>query len=175
MLRVYGCFVGRHDMMLVAVAMVVCGLATAAAVTLVDHARGSRGRIRDLWLGVGALAGGVGIWATHFIAMLAFQPGLPSGYALPLTACSLLAAVLFTGSGFALALRAPTRRNAPLGGAVLGLGIAAVHYAGMAAYEVAGHIAWDGGLVLASVLFGTALGAAALRLGIGGPGGTGRR
>ncbi|WP_237477781.1 bifunctional diguanylate cyclase/phosphodiesterase [Lichenibacterium dinghuense] len=162
MLRVYGCFVDRHDMLLVALAVVVCSLATVGSVTLVDHARRSEGRIRALWLGVAAMAGGVGIWATHFIAMLAFEPGLPSGYAIGLTACSLVAAVLFTGAGFALALDGRGPRGVVLGGAVLGLGIGAMHYGGMAAYRVAGRIDWDVGLVAVSVALGVALAAAAL-------------
>ena len=47
-------------------------------------------RMRAIWLSVATLAGGSGIWATHFIAMLAFEPGLPSAYHIGLTSLSLV-------------------------------------------------------------------------------------
>ena len=58
----------------------------------------------DIWLGVAATASGFGIWATHFIAMLAFAPGIPSGYNVMLTVLSLIAAIVLTGIGLGVAL-----------------------------------------------------------------------
>lgn len=115
-----------------------------------------------MWVAVGAFSGGSGIWATHFVAMLAFEPGLPNGYDLPLTALSLVFALALTGTGLALALVRGFPGAAAAGGIVLGSGIAAMHYTGMAAYEVRGHISWDPVLVTASLVLGGFLGAAAL-------------
>ena len=162
MLKVVGCIVGAHDLWLVGLAAVVCTLAAFTCIALLCHAARSTGSLSRLWLSIAAVAGGSGIWATHFIAMLAFEPGLTSGYDLGLTALSLVNAITLTGLGLSLA-RITALPTAPaLGGFVLGGGIAAMHYTGMAAYEVAGRIQWDATLVAASLILGSLLGAAAL-------------
>ncbi|QCI67200.1 bifunctional diguanylate cyclase/phosphodiesterase [Phreatobacter stygius] len=167
MLQVYGCFVTQHDLRLVALAAVVCALASYTAVSLVHHVRASEGQVlrHRLWLPIAAIATGFGIWATHFIAMLAFQPGLPSGYNIALTVLSLLAAIVLTGVGLAIGV-SRIGHGRLIGGAVVGGGIAAMHYTGMAAFEIAGRIEWDPVLVLVSIVLGAALGALALQIGL---------
>lgn len=81
MLSLVGCFAGEHNFWLVVLAALVCTLASATALELLIHAGRAGGRNRYIWLTVAAAAGGSGIWATHFLAMLAFEPGLPSGTA----------------------------------------------------------------------------------------------
>ncbi len=162
MLSVYRCFVSQHDMVLVGRAVCICMLATFSAISLFAHAGQSQGRMRAFWIGVAALAGGVGMWSAHFVAMLAFDPGVASGYDLGLTAASLAIAVLFTSAGFAIALRSPQEPTALLGGAVLGLGVLATHYSGMAGYEVAGHLTWDRGATVLAAVFAVLLTSAAL-------------
>jgi diguanylate cyclase (GGDEF)-like protein/PAS domain S-box-containing protein len=158
----YDCIAHNHDLKLVLLAAVVCNLAAATSLTLLDYARGHAGRARRLWLLTGALAGGTGIWATHFIAMLAFSPGLASAYDLGLTGLSLMIAVCMTAAGFWIALR-PGLPAAPwLGGAQIGVGVGAMHFTGMAAFEVAGRIAWDPVLVGAALVAGAGLGSLAL-------------
>src|ERR1700747_3335507 len=142
MLTVYNCVVNAHDLRLVVLAAAVCLLASFAAVTLLHHVRKSTDQMRHIWLMVSATATGFGIWATHFIAMLAFSPGIPSGYNIGLTALSLVAAIALTGAGLAVALSKRLAGHAALGGAMVGGGIAAMHYTGMAAFEVEGRIVW---------------------------------
>ncbi len=101
----YECIAGNHDLKLVFLAAVVCNLAAATSLTLLDHARLSARRERRLWLATAALAGGTGIWATHFIAMLAFSPGLASAYDIGLTGLSLLIGIGMAAAGFWIALR----------------------------------------------------------------------
>jgi diguanylate cyclase len=134
MLKVYNCIATAHDLKLVALAAIVCALASSTAVTLLHHARESVGRPRQMWLAVSTLSTGFGIWATHFIAMLAFSPGVPSGYNIVLTILSLVVAVLLTGAGLSVALIPNFRPGAWLGGAIVAGGIAAMHYTGMAAF-----------------------------------------
>ena len=168
MLKVYNCIIGAHDLSLVALAAVVCALSSFAAVSLLRHARTAGVRMRRAWLAVAAIAIGFGIWATHFIAMLAFSPGVPSGYNISLTALSLVAAILLTGTGFAASIESSSRIAPWFGGAVVAGGIAAMHYTGMAAFDVAGIIIWDRTLVAASIILGAALGAVALPTGLHG-------
>lgn len=160
MLRVYTCIVQEHDFRLVLVAAVVCLLAAFTAFSTFEHVRSGSGRNRA-WLALTAFVSGTGIWSTHFVAMLAFQPHMPIGYEVGPTLLSVAAAMLITGTGWALALR--RERWAPwVGGAVIGLGISAMHYIGMSAVKLAGWIAWNERFVLLSVLIGMLFGAAAM-------------
>jgi diguanylate cyclase len=168
MLKVYNCIATAHDLRLVVLAALVCVLASFAAINLLRYARKSQGHMRSMWLLVSAISTGFGIWATHFIAMLAFTPGIPSGYNILLTVLSLIAAIFLTGAGLAVSL-IPNSRFAPwIGGAIVAGGIAAMHYTGMAAFEIAGRILWDPTLVVASILIGALIGAAALPVGLHG-------
>ncbi|BAQ45939.1 MULTISPECIES: bifunctional diguanylate cyclase/phosphodiesterase [Methylobacterium] len=167
MLTVVGCLVEAHDLRLVALAAGICALSALTTVCIVSHARRAAGWVQSGWLTVAATAGGSGIWATHFIAMLAFAPGVPSGYDLALTGLSLVIAVALAGSGLSLAVLVGGKVAAWAGGAVLGFGIAAMHYTGMAAYDVAGHKAWDPATVGISLALGGLLGGAALAAQLG--------
>jgi diguanylate cyclase (GGDEF)-like protein/PAS domain S-box-containing protein len=168
MFRIYNCIAYAHDLRLVGLAALVCVLASFAAINLLRHARKSHGQMRGLWLAVSAISTGFGIWATHFIAMLAFTPGIPSGYNIVLTILSLVAAILLTGAGLAVSLTPNWRHGPWIGGAIVAGGIAAMHYTGMAAFEVAGIILWDPVLVAASIMLGAAIGAVALPVGLHG-------
>jgi NO-binding membrane sensor protein with MHYT domain/two-component sensor histidine kinase len=166
MLRVFDCLVQQHDYRLVALALGVCGLGSYAAVTLLNHVRNAQGHGRWGWLAATAVSSGFSIWATHFIAMLAFSPGGPTGYDLALTLISLVAAIAVTGFAYYTATSGGLPMRA-LGGVLVGGGIAAMHYTGMAAFRMGGFIVWDEPLVGASVVIGCVLGAAALVVGAG--------
>jgi diguanylate cyclase (GGDEF)-like protein len=165
-LRVYTCIVQEHDLRLVVLAAIVCALASFTAINLLHHVRRSTGQMRRIWLGVAATASGSGIWATHFIAMLAFAPGIPSGYNVALTVLSLIAAMVLTGIGLGVALSRTLPGASWLGGAIVGGGIATMHYTGMAAFEVQGRIVWDPVLVAVSIAAGALIGSAATRVGL---------
>ena len=172
MLTVYNCLVAEHDLRLVGLAAVICALASFTAISLLHHVRKSTTTgTRRLWLAVSATSTGFGIWATHFIAMLAFAPGIPTAYNITLTGLSLVAAIFLTGIGLAVAVKSmpgqsPWIGGAVAGGAMVGGGIAAMHYTGMAAFEVMGRVVWDPVLVTASILLGVLIGAVALPAGL---------
>lgn len=166
MLTIYNCIANAHDLRLVGLAAIICAIASITAITLLRHARNADGEMRYLWLGVSAISTGFGIWATHFVAMLAFSPGLPSGYNVVLTAVSLVAAILLVGAGLAIALIPNFRAGPAIGGGVVAGGIAAMHYTGMAAFEVQATMQWDAALVTASIVVGAVLGALALPVGL---------
>lgn len=79
MLSVIGCITEQHNLWLVLLAAVICALASYTAVAVLHRAQDATGSTRGAWLSLAALASGSGIWATHFVAMLAYAPGLPSG------------------------------------------------------------------------------------------------
>jgi diguanylate cyclase (GGDEF)-like protein/PAS domain S-box-containing protein len=157
----------QHDLRLVVVAALICALSAFAGISLLNHARGSSGRARYTWLAIAAVAVGIGIWATHFVAMMSFSAGMPTGYDLPLTLISLVIAIGIVGGGLWYSAIGTRRSDALLGGAVVGIGISSMHYVGMAALLVGGTITWDPMLVSSSLLFGIVFGALALRVGTG--------
>jgi diguanylate cyclase (GGDEF)-like protein/PAS domain S-box-containing protein len=168
MLTVYNCVVHAHDLRLVGLAAAICLLASFTAINLLHHVRSSKGQMRTVWLCVSATSTGFGIWATHFIAMLAFSPGIPNAYNIALTFLSLIVAILLTGAGLAVAINSKVGGAAWLGGAMVGGGIAAMHYTGMAAFEIEGRIVWDPVFVAASIALGGLIGAIALPVGLRG-------
>jgi NO-binding membrane sensor protein with MHYT domain len=155
MYRVLTCLTTEHDWRLVVLAGTVCWLASAAAISLFHRARASRGRTRAIWIGLDAAVGGCGIWATHFVAMLAYDPGAGAGYNVPVTLLSLFFAITIVAIGLCVALSSARQSMVALGGAVIGGGVAAMHYTGMAALELPAFIVWSPGIVVASVVFGS--------------------
>jgi diguanylate cyclase (GGDEF)-like protein/PAS domain S-box-containing protein len=167
MYRVLTCLGVEHDWKLVVLAGIVCFLASAVTLNLFQRAKASQGRARLAWTMLQAVVSGCGIWATHFIAMLAYDPGIGAGYSVFVTLLSLVFAILITGLGFAIALSVPRRSRAAIGGAIVGLGVATMHYTGMSALELPAHIDWDVPTVIASVAIGSVLGALALTVALG--------
>jgi diguanylate cyclase (GGDEF)-like protein/PAS domain S-box-containing protein len=166
MMKIYTCIATAHDLRLVVLAALVCALASFAATSLLNHSRSAPRAMRPLWLAIASISTGCGIWATHFIAMLAYSPGIASGYNVALTVTSLVAAIVLTGVGMTTAVLAPFRFRRWIGGAMVGGGIATMHYTGMAAFEIAGSIVWDVALVAISIGLGAAVGAVALPVGL---------
>jgi diguanylate cyclase (GGDEF)-like protein/PAS domain S-box-containing protein len=163
MYRVLDCLTTEHDWRLVVLAVAVCFLASGAAISLFHRAQVAQGRARLIWLGLDAAAAGFGIWATHFIAVLAFDPGLGAGYDAVLTILSLVIAIVITDVGLSIALSEPRAKFNPiLAGAIVGGGVAAMHYTGMLAFEVPARMTWSVPLVVASVILGLVWAAAAL-------------
>lgn len=103
---------------------------------------------------------GVAIWCTHF----GYDAGVPIGFDPAMTVVSLLIAVIGSTIGFVLAGSRWTRFTPTLGGAIVGLAIAAMHYTGMMAYRVQGIVSWDRPYLVTSIVLSVALSALALHL-----------
>ena len=166
MFRVLTCLTTEHDWRLVIVAGVVCFFASLTAISLFNRARAAAGRTRAIWIIAAGAATGCGIWATHFIAMIAYDPGITIAYNIGLTALSLIAAATITAAGLAVAVCSTGRWGAPIAGAIVGGGIACMHYTGMWALELPGRVTWMLGLVTVSVILGILFGMAALTLAV---------
>ena len=139
---------------------------TGAAVGLRCTVRALRetGRSRRNWLMLGATAIGSGIWTMHFIAMLGFGvSGSVIRYDVPLTLISLGVAIVVVGAGvFTVGYGEATTRSLLLGGVGTGLGVATMHYTGMAAVRVNGAVGYNTLLVVASVVIAIVAATAAL-------------
>ena len=161
MLRVLECIFFGHDLLLIGLAAIICLLASYSAVNLIARARASSGRTQLGWLSVAAVVMGFGIWATHFVAMLAYRPHVAVGYDLGLTALSVLVAITVTWIGFFITIKRPSLALA--GGAIAGIGIGSMHFTGMAAMHAAASVSYDRVYVLASIVTGIVLAALAVR------------
>ncbi|RPF21749.1 MHYT domain-containing protein [Myceligenerans xiligouense] len=138
-----------------------------AGLSCTARARVTSGVARTVWLLLGSVAiGGTGIWVMHFVAMLGFSvQGAQIRYDVSTTIASMLLAVAVVGVGLFLVHR-PAGGTAALltGGIVAGLGIAVMHYLGMAAMHVGVDIAYDPLLVVTSVVIAMAAATGALWL-----------
>jgi NO-binding membrane sensor protein with MHYT domain len=131
-------------------------------------ARAYEGAARARWLVLAAVSiGAVGIWAMHFIAMLGFSvPGEPILYNVPMTIGSMLLAVAVVGIGlFIVGFGDGGWPRLLLGGVIIGVGVAAMHYMGMGAMSMPGSMSYSAPLVALSVLIAVAAGTAALWIG----------
>jgi signal transduction histidine kinase/ActR/RegA family two-component response regulator len=155
------CIFVQHDLRLVAVAALICVIAASTAFGF--HARGLRasGGLRWAWLGLSGLVAGSGVWATHFLAMLAYQPTLRIGYDFVETVVSLVVAVLGMGLGFSLPALQRGRSANLIGGTLAGVSIAVMHYTGIDAIRTQADISWDMRYVAASILIAALGGMAA--------------
>jgi diguanylate cyclase (GGDEF)-like protein len=143
---------GAYNYWLVLVSVFVAILASYTALDLATRITASSGRSARLWLICGAFSMGFGIWSMHFIGMLAFSLPIPMSYDIPVTLLSLLVAVIVSGFALHTVTRDTLSKANLLKGAVLmGLGIAFMHYTGMAAMQVSPAIEYDPALFAASI------------------------
>ncbi|HEX7871804.1 MAG TPA: MHYT domain-containing protein [Sphingobium sp.] len=156
---------GSHDALFVCLSILIAVLASYTALDLSNRVRASTGGFRTLWLSAAAMVLGGGIWSMHFVAMLAFRmPGMTGSYDPGLTMTSLVLSVGFTGVGFAVMERGGNRPKLGIAGLLMGLGIVAMHYVGMAAMRMGADLSYDPLWVAISVLVAIGASVAALSL-----------
>ncbi|MFF4658585.1 MHYT domain-containing protein [Streptomyces sp. NPDC001381] len=128
------------------------------------RALGATGRSRRNWLITAASAIGTGIWTMHFVAMLGFGVGgTDIRYDVPLTVLSLLVAMVVVCAGvFAVGYGRDRTRALLIGGLTTGLGVASMHYLGMAAVRLHGDVVYEPARVALSVLIAVVAATAAL-------------
>ncbi len=162
MYRALVCLGEQHDGWVLPLAAIVCWVSSHTALRLARQSTKSRDLEPWAWLLAAGFSAGAGVWSTHFIGMLGYDPGIVVGYNTRLTLLSLVVAILASGIALTLERRATSSAMAAGAGIVLGLGVAAMHFLGMASIEVPGTFTWDRTLVVVSVLIGCGLSAAAL-------------
>ncbi len=161
MYRVIACLATDHDRWLVVLAALVCIATTLTSFLMYSIADSSTGPRRFMWAALTGVAAGSGIWATHFIAMLAYKGAMPTHYEPVSTALSLLIAIVIAGAGFVVSTGKSYAWSA-LGGLLIGLSIGTMHYTGMTALLIPGSISWDMHLVAASFAFGIVIAGSAI-------------
>jgi NO-binding membrane sensor protein with MHYT domain len=156
---------GTHHPYLVALSILVASFASYTALDLGGQVAAARGLARRVWLVGAATIMGGGIWSMHFIGMLAFVMPIPISYDIGLTTLSLFLAIFVTGGGFyVISRQSVSPRRLLLGGTFMGLGIAAMHYTGMAAMRGSAELSYDRLFVALSLVI--AIGASTAALGL---------
>ncbi|MDO2401888.1 bifunctional diguanylate cyclase/phosphodiesterase [Enterobacter hormaechei] len=157
--------VSQYNQILVVISFIVAILAAYTALNMAARVAGSQGVAARVWLAGGGVSMGIGVWAMHFIGMLAMDLSMSMSYNATLTVLSMIIAI--SSSMFALWLvsgeQLHLRRLLP-GAVVMGTGIVAMHYTGMAALEVTPGIVWDKTWMAISVGIALAASLAALWL-----------
>ncbi len=159
-------YAGRFDPLLVALSVAIAIFASYAAL-LVAQQLGPAGSSvrRALWLGAGGMCLGLGIWAMHFVGMLAFALPCTTSYNTGLTLLSTVPGMLASTLALHVISKGPPSPRRLWGaGILLGAGIGAMHYTGMAAMEFSGMIRYDLRLFLLSIGVAVALATLALWL-----------
>src|SRR5580704_13529136 len=154
---------GTHDPYLVTLSILIASFASYTALDLSGHAGPARGFARRVWLVAAAIAMGGGIWSMHFVAMLAFIMPMPMSYDIGLTTLSLVVAMFVTGVAFyVISSQSASPLRLALSGIFMGLGIAGMHYTGMAAMRGPAELSYDPVFVALSLVI--AIGASTLAL-----------
>jgi diguanylate cyclase (GGDEF)-like protein/PAS domain S-box-containing protein len=150
-----------HDLRLVLLAAAICLFGAVSTLSVSSRAAGKKRTA--LWLALLSVCAAATVWSTHFIAMLAYKVSMPMTYDPGLTALSFAGGAVVMGLGFFIAMRFRRASTARLfGGAILGLGVVVLHYVGMAALRMPGHLTYSPDLVAASVIFSLGFGALSL-------------
>ena len=154
----------HYNLAFVCLSFVVAMFASYVALNLAGTIIRARNRARLIWLMMGSLAMGIGIWSMHFIGMEAFEmPGMQMAYDLPLMLLSVVIAVF--GSGIALQIVSHGKvSNAVIfgGGVAMAAAISGMHYTGMYSMRMPCKIIWNPWLVLLSIVIALAASFAAL-------------
>lgn len=156
---------GQYNWPLVILSIVISIFASYVALTMTSRVALLRGMARNVWLLIGAFTMGSGIWSMHFTGMLALEMPMQMYYNIPLVILSWLAAML--ASGFALFIASRKTMSIPvlLGSAfIMGSGVMAMHYIGMAAMQMHGAISYDPLFLILSYIVALIASAAALWL-----------
>ena len=161
-MRVLTCLYHEHNLWIVALAAVMCLIGSLTSVKLFQRTFAETGTTRLQWCFLSAFTAGAAIWATHFIAMLGYRPGVPVTLHGALTVLSALIAVGGTAAGLLVACSRNRFVAVFTGGGIIGLSIASMHYVGMFAYRADGIVRWLPGYVIASLFLSVIFSALAI-------------
>jgi NO-binding membrane sensor protein with MHYT domain len=154
-----------HNRWLVGLSYLIAVVGCYAALEMAERLRTSRDIRAQFWLAGSALTLGGSIWAMHFMAMLALQIAVPVTFDPLRTALSLALAVGVVAGGLTVCARGPRQNwRIAAAGTLIGLGVAAMHYLGMAAIRFPGSLSYRPGVWGLSLLIAIAAATVAMWL-----------
>ena len=155
---------GSYDPALVTLSVLIASLAAYAALGIAPRISAAEGVAAGRsWLAAGAVAMGIGVWAMHFIGMLAFRLPVPVAYDVSITLLSMFPAIVASGVVlFVISHGRIRNRQLVLAGILMGLGIGTMHYTGMAAMRMAAKVFYEPALFVFSIIVAAVLATSAL-------------
>ncbi len=155
--------VPQYEPTTVVLSLLIGCFATYVTLELAKRMRSQDKALSRFWWFGGALTMGTGIWSMHFVGMFAFSLPIELGYRGTQTLVSWIAAVVVSAIALGAANQGQLSRQRLIFSALLmGAGICAMHYIGMAALDMAPGIVWNGWLVAASAVIAITASAVAL-------------
>jgi NO-binding membrane sensor protein with MHYT domain len=161
MLRVLACITQEHNLWLLGLAALICAITSTSAFLMLGRSAERQGTIARIWAIAAGLTAGLGVWATHFVAMTAYDVGIPLSFAFGATFGSLAISLVLQTGAFWIAHYINRPHAWGFAGALSGVGIIAMHSTGAAGIETAALMRWDAGLVSASIVMSVVFAAAA--------------
>ncbi len=156
----------EYNLLLVLVSYAIAVFGSYVGLNLAIRVPGAKaGTDLYFWVALSAIAIGGAIWSMHYIGMMAFDMQMPVSYDLGLTIVSMLLAVVFVAVGIVIVGRGvPSMAKLIGGGTLTGLGVAGMHYTGMASMQMEATVAYDTALLVASIIIAIVASIAALWL-----------
>ncbi|KAF0843245.1 diguanylate cyclase/phosphodiesterase [Methylovorus glucosotrophus] len=149
---------GIYSPALVILSFFIAILASYSALELSARVNTTDSSKKILWIMAGAIAAGTGVWAMHFVGMLAFKLPIPIGFDPFKTFVSWMAPVIFSGCALSLVHKATlSTKDLFLASLAMGFAIVVMHYLGMSAMEMAPGIVYSWPLVLLSIAIAVSL------------------
>ncbi|WP_456272350.1 MHYT domain-containing protein [Bacillus sp. AK031] len=143
---------GKYSLLIVILSIIIACGASFTALSMNQRMQQTSFFSRKFWLALASVAMGLGIWSMHFIGMSAFMLPVPMNYDFTLTILSVLPAVLASYLAFSVANRRNTTHWSYLfAGVIMGLGISAMHYVGMAAMKMEAEYVYRPWIFLSSI------------------------
>ncbi|MGU3464946.1 EAL domain-containing protein [Methylobacterium sp. C33D] len=170
MYRAFACLTEEHTGWVVALAACLCWISCAVALKLEQRVQVRADGHGPVWLLASGFSIGAGIWSTHFIGMLGYDPGVVLGYEPRTTLLSLIVAIGAATAAFLFARATPSRWAGAGAGLVLGIGIACMHFLGIAGVRLPGHFTWDPAMAATAIAAGCGLAAAGMAIHVGSAG-----
>jgi signal transduction histidine kinase len=161
MFRVLACVTQEHNQWLLTLAALICAITSVSAFLMLGRASARRQGIGRYWALAAGFSAGLGVWATHFVAMTAYDVGLPLGFELAPLFSSLAISLAMQTFAFWCAFKADDAKQKAVAGVFVGVGIIAMHYVGMQGLNAAALMLWDDQMVAASIVLSVALSMAA--------------
>ncbi|WP_414827742.1 MHYT domain-containing protein [Alteromonas sp. H39] len=154
---------GGYDPFLVFLSVAIAVFTSFMGFTVASQAASNTRKRNPAMLAIGSVALGGGIWSMHFLGMLAFELCTPVTYDFVITCLSALPGIIAGWVALKLLLRPTvTVLNIAVSGILMGAGIGAMHYSGMAAMEMAPLLRYSLPLFLLSIVVAVVLAMLAL-------------
>ncbi|TXM74214.1 EAL domain-containing protein [Methylobacterium sp. WL12] len=164
MFRAFVCLTEEHTAWVVPLAACVCWISCYAGLQIEQRVQTQPKGRALVWLLAASFSIGAGVWSTHFIGMLGYDPGVVIGYEPLTTLLSLIVSIAASLCALLIARATRVWWSGIAGGLLFGLGVGGMHFLGIAGMMLPGHLSWDPTLVVAAMSTGCALSAAGLAL-----------